>query len=425
MFVPRIPCPLPCDCFIRCRVPASLASVTSIGDAEEDPRDLGVEPQAVGRIWNAVERLYASGIHPAIQICVRHRGRVLMDRAIGHAQGNGPADPRDADKVLATTVTPFTTFSASKAVTAMLIHLLDEQNFIRLDDPVCEYIPEFGVKQKRWITIRHVLTHRAGIPIITPELLDLDLLGDPERIVQFLCQAELAWRPGRQLAYHTITGGFILGELVRRICGHDIRRLLDAAIRQPLRYRWMSYGVEPADIPKVAVNYFTGTPVLPPASTILRRALSADLHDIVRLSNDPRFFRGVIPSANIVATANELSRFYQLLLNGGELDGVRVFDRRTVRRATTEHSYLEIDLTLGLPLRYGIGFILGGKWLSLYGPDTQHAFGHLGLTNIVSWADPRRDIAAAIMTSGKPVLYPQIYYLFEVLRHIGLACSPR
>lgn len=423
MFVPRIPCLTPCRWIIRSRIPANLASVTSIGDTEEDPRDLGVTPDAVGRIWNAVERLYASGIHPAIQVCVRHRGRVLMDRAIGHARGNGPDDPPHADRVLATTGTPFTTFSASKAITAMLIHLLDERNLIRLDDPVCEYIPEFGVRQKRWITIRHVLTHRAGIPTIPPDLLDLELLGDSERIVEFLCHAELSSRPGRQLAYHTITGGFIFGELVRRVCGHNIRTLLDEAIRQPLHYRWMSYGVDPADIPKVAVNYFTGTPVLPPASMILRRALAADLPDIVRLSNDPRFFRGVIPSANIVATASELSRFYQLLLNGGELDGIRVFDRRTVRRATTEHSYLEIDLTLGLPLRYGVGFILGGKYLSLYGPNTLHAFGHLGLSNIVSWADPSRDLAAAIMTSGKPVLYPQIYYLFEVLRQIGLACN--
>jgi CubicO group peptidase (beta-lactamase class C family) len=93
-----------------------------------------------------------------------------------------------------------------------------------------------------------------------------------------------------------------------------------------------------------------------------------------------------------------------------------------VRRATSEQSYLEFDLTLGLPLRYGMGFMLGGKWFSLYGPDTEHAFGHLGFTNIIGWADPERQIAGALMTSGKPLLYPEIYYVYEILRQIGRAC---
>jgi CubicO group peptidase (beta-lactamase class C family) len=348
-----------------------------------------------------------------------------MDRAIGHARGNGPHDPPEVDQSLATPDTPFTIFSASKAVTAMIVHLLDEQNLIRLDDPVCEYIPEFGVHQKQWITIRHVLTHRAGIPNIPSDVLDLRLLDDWDQVVRILCEARPTWRPGRQLAYHTISGGFILAELVRRVCGHDIRTVLDTAIRRPLGFRWMSYGVRPEDLSQVAVNYFTGPPVPLLASMVLRRALSAGFREVTELSNDPRFLLGVIPSANIVATANELSRFYQLLLAGGTLDSAHVFDRRTIRRATTEHSYLEVDLTLGVPLRYGMGFILGGKHLSLYGPNTQHAFGHIGFTNIFSWADPERNVAAALITSGKPLVYLQLWYLYDILRQVGLACDTR
>ena len=75
-----------------------------------------------------------------------------------------------------------------------------------------------------------------------------------------------------------------------------------------------------------------------------------------------------------------------------------------------------------MPFRYALGFMLGGQWLSLYGPDTVHAFGHLGFTNIVSWADPERQVAAALMTSGKPLLYPEIYYVWNIMRQIGLAC---
>jgi CubicO group peptidase (beta-lactamase class C family) len=412
---------MPRLCFTTCRVPPILEAVTSIGP-EVDPREVGVDPAGLARVWEAARNLYRSGIHPAIQLCVRRRGRVLVNRAIGHASGNGPDDHPDTPRVPLTPATPFTIFSAAKAVTAMLVHLLDERNLLRLDDPVCEYIPEFAVHTKQWITIRHVLIHRAGLPNLPAEAVDLDRLDDPEAIVQLLCEAKQTWRPGRQLAYHAFTGGFILGEVVRRITGRSIRALLDEEIRRPLGFRWLGYGVQPADLDRVAVNYFTGPPPLPPLSTLLRRALGVGFLEATAMSNDPRFLTGVVPSANVVATADELSRFYQLLLDGGTLDGVRVLDPRTIRRATSEQSYFEVDLTLGLPFRYGMGFMLGGRYMSLYGPDTQYAFGHLGFTNIVAWADPERAVAAALLTSGKPLFYPQLYDVWDVLRQIGNAC---
>ena len=69
-----------------------------------------------------------------------------------------------------------------------------------------------------------------------------------------------------------------------------------------------------------------------------------------------------------------------------------------------------------------MGFMLGGEWFSFYGPDTLHAFGHLGFTNILSWADPDRQVAVTLMTSGKPLVYTEIYYAFDITRQIGLAC---
>jgi CubicO group peptidase (beta-lactamase class C family) len=348
---------------------------------------------------------------------------VLVDRAIGHARGNGPDDPPDGPRTVVTTTTPFNIFSAAKAVTAMVIHLLDQRDLLRLDDPVSEYLPEFAVHTKQWITIRHVLIHRAGLANVPPGLMDLERLDDPAGIVRLLAELKLAGRPGRQLAYHAVSGGFILGEIVRRVTGRTIRAVLDEEIRRPLGLRWLGYGVRPADVEQVALNYFTGPPPLPPLSVILRRALGVEFRQATAMSNDPRFLTGIIPSANVVTTANELSRFYQLLLGGGEVDGIRIFDPRTIRRATSEQSYLEFDFTLGLPFRYGIGFMLGAQWFSLYGPDTRYAFGHLGFTNVVAWADPERQVAAALMTSGKPLVYPEMYHLYDVLRQIGAACA--
>lgn len=408
----------------RCRVPKDLASVTSINhDSEVSPRAVDVDSKAVAAIWSAVERLYRSGIHPAIQLCVRRHGEVLIDRAIGHAAGNGPDDPPHGRKVLATSETPFDIYSASKAITAMIIHLLDQRRLLHLNDPVCEYIPEFAKHGKEAITIQHVLTHRAGVPNLPPNVMQLETLEDEAQILQLLCDARPTWRPGRRLAYHAITGGFILGEIVKRVTGKNIRAVLKQEILQPLGFRWTNYGVAARDVSKVALSYFTGPPLMPPLSTLLARALGVPMDRAISLSNDPRFLTAVVPAGNVVSTASELSRFYQLLLNGGSLDGVQIFEPRTIRRATQEHSYLEFDLTLVLPLRYGMGFMLGGQYLSLYGPDTPNAFGHLGFTNIISWADPDRQIAGTLMTSGKPLVYPELYFLHDVMWQIGTACK--
>ena len=407
----------------RCRVPPNLAKVTTVRAANEvDPREVGVAPDGPARIWGAVEGLYRSGIHPAIQLCVRRQGRILIDRAIGHASGNGPDDPPDAPKTPCTPETPFNIFSASKAVTAMLVHLLDERNAIRLDDRVCDYIPEFAAHGKFRMTIRHLLSHRAGMPNLPPDVMRLDYLSQPDEIVRILCDIQPSSRPGQRLAYHAISGGFVLGELVRRVTGNDLRALLEDAVRRPLGFRWLRYGVDVAEVDQVARSYATGPLVLPPLSTIMGRALGVGFYEAIELSNDPRFLVALVPAGNLIATAEEMSRFYQLLLDGGSLDGVRVFSPRTLRRATTEQSYLEVDLSIGLPLRYGLGFMLGGRWLSLYGPDTEHCFGHIGFTNVITWADPERQLAVALMTSGKPIIYLGLYNVFDLLTQIGLAC---
>ncbi|MBI3784860.1 MAG: beta-lactamase family protein, partial [Deltaproteobacteria bacterium] len=371
-------------------------------------------------IWQAVERFYATGLHPALQLCVRRRGEVLIDRAIGHASGNGPADPPEAPKQLLTTDTPFCLFSASKAVTAMVVHLLDQKHLLHVDDPVSEYIPEFGKHGKDRVTIEHVLTHRAGIPNMPAEEMRLDNLLKPERIVQILCDSEPTWTPGRRLAYHAITGGFILGEVVKRVTGKDIRTVLDAEILKPLGFRWMNYGVPARDISKVARNYFTGPRLLPPIAALSRRALGVDFAAVADLANDPRYLRAIVPAGNAVSNANELSRFYQLLLNEGELDGIRIFEPRTIHRATSEQSYLEFDFTLGVPTRYSMGFMLGG--FGFYGPDTTHAYGHLGFINIIAWADPERQITVALTNSGKPFFLPELYFLYDIMRQVGRAC---
>ncbi|HEY3019889.1 MAG TPA: serine hydrolase domain-containing protein, partial [Solirubrobacteraceae bacterium] len=198
-----------------------------------------------------------------------------------------------------------------------------------------------------------------------------------------------------------------------------IRDVLAREILDPLDFRWTNFGVAPGDVDAVGLSYLTGAPVVPPLSTLLERALGVGVREVVELSADPRFLRAIVPAANVVTSGAELARFFDLLGQGGELDGFRALETRTVRRALAEQSWLELDLTLGVPLRYSLGFMLGAQRISLYGPDTEHAFGHLGFTNIIGWADPERALAGGLVTSGKPVLYPELIDLWMLMRTIG------
>ena len=413
--LPRLP--LIPDPLRRISVPRDLDSITTVG-AEEPAHAGGATSENVERIWHSALDLYRSGVHPAVQVCVRRNGVVILDRAIGHARGNGPREGEDAEKVAVTPETPFVIYSGAKAITAFVAHLLAEQGFFSLDDPVCAYIPGYDRHNKEGITIGHVLAHRAGVPNLPRAALDLAHIGDREYLCEILCDAKPFAKPGRFLAYHAVSGGFILGEVVERVTGKTIREVLAEQVLDPLGFRWTNYGVAPADVDRVGVSYVTGPPAPPPLSNLLTRALGLPFDELVESSNDPRFLTGIVPAANTVTTASELSRLCELMRRGGELDGVRVTKPETIRHAVTEQSHLEIDLSLGFPTRFSYGFMLGARVLSLYGRDTQHAFGHLGFTNILSWADPERASAVSVITSGKPTLYPELHRFYGLMQRI-------
>ena len=215
--VPRLPV-VP-DPLRRVRIPKDIDAVTTVGD-EAEPEAGGVERRNVEAIWKATLDWYRSGVHPAMQVCVRRNGEVILDRAVGHSRGNGPRDGDDADKILATPDTPFCVYSTSKAITAFVVHKLCEKGVLHLEDPIAEHIPGYERHGKRDITIGHVLAHRAGVPNLPREALDLDNIDDHDYLREVLCDAKPVMLPGTQLAYHAVSGGFILGEVVRQVTGH-------------------------------------------------------------------------------------------------------------------------------------------------------------------------------------------------------------
>src|SRR5262249_23866279 len=159
-------------------------------------------------------------------------------------------------------------------------HLLDERGLLHLDDPVAEYLPEFGRHGKDWITMRHILTHRAGIPAIPQDArIDLDLIADPWRIVHMLCDAHPLSAPGPRPAYHALTGGSIGGAVVERITGMDIRAFWQKEVQGPLGFQHLSFGVPAADVGKVAENVFTGPPTIPLYAAILKKAFGVGIRE--------------------------------------------------------------------------------------------------------------------------------------------------
>ncbi len=393
--------------------------VTTRSHREIDPRGVGLSTQDVEAIWSSVVTFYKSGLHPAIALCIRRRGEIILDRAIGHARGNSPQDPEGTPLVKATPDTLYNFFSGSKSVTAMLIHLLQQEEQLHVDEPVATFIPEFAKRRKHSITIRDVLTHRAGIPPTPEEAIDLDLLSKPEEIVRAFCDLEPTHRPGSVQAYQAVTSGYILGEIIRRVTGQEIREFLTKRVREPLQMEHFNYGVAPDLLDRVAVDAFTGPTPTWPYKNLVHVAFGASMRELVELGNDPRFRTAVSPAANVIATPEEISRFFETLLCGGTYQDVRIFDQRTVARAVEPQVTGQVDRVLMMPIPLSMGFMLGLRSFGFYGPRTANAFGHLGFTNVLGWADPDRDISVALMNTGKPLLSARMLAWLNVTRVIG------
>ncbi|WP_227998925.1 beta-lactamase family protein [Nocardia australiensis] len=372
-----------------------LDAVTTLGH-EDDPSDAGLTRGDVERLWGSVRDWYRMGTTPAIQTCLRRNGKIVLNRTIGHGWGNAPGDQPDAVKVLATPQTPFCGFSTAKGVATTVLFMLIEQGAFDLNDPVCQYIPEFAANGKETISIGDVLSHSAGVPFMTPPYRGFEVVVDEELAVRALTDLVPSWRPGRFRVYHALTSGLIQRLLVRRATGAPMREHLSKQVLEPLGFRWTNFGVDPADVDKVVPSVKTGPPPSRLSMFLARKALGGRIDGSVSKSANESFLTAELPSGNLVTTAYELSRFYEILARGGELDGIRIIEPDTLRRAVQPANRIP-----GLAGRVSRGgFELGGQ-RSKFGRNTQSHFGRSGLTTQYGWADPARGLSGAILTSGK------------------------
>jgi CubicO group peptidase (beta-lactamase class C family) len=300
----------------------------------------------------------------------------MVDLAAGYSnrQRNTPVTPE----------TPFLTFSTSKPFTALCIHQLAEQGRLELDAPVATYWPEFGCKGKQNATLRHVLLHQAGVPM-RGLYRQIPLWYHWGWITRSVAALEAEYPPGTKTAYHAVNYGFILGEVVRRISGQPVERYLQENFLDPLDMK--------------------NTRLFLPWGWIGRAARIYSAHQeqagAVWLFSRFSIRHSVVPAASLNSTARDLARFYQMLLNGGEMDGRRYVQPETIHRAVALGSE-GMDASIGRVMRWAMGFHLGGIFggndpaLHPFGTkSTQRTFGHSGQGSCVAWADPEASLVLA------------------------------
>jgi CubicO group peptidase (beta-lactamase class C family) len=206
--------------------------------------------------------------------------------------------------------------------------------------------------------------------------------------------------PKKQQAYHAVTAGYILGAIAQKVSGETLPQLLDRILAKPLGCEHFTFGMAEDRRHQAAISLATGLDKVPVISNMLHHMLGISDREITSAINSPQAHEAVIPAANIYASAEEVCRFYQMMLDSGSWQGQPVFQATTINNATRRGKLL-FDHSAKAPMRYSAGFMRGEKLWSIFGANTTEAFGHLGFINILCWADPARDISVAFLNTGK------------------------
>ncbi len=330
-----------------------------------------------------------AGFHHGAQFAVYEDGTEVVNVAGGETGPDG--GPTTAE-------TPHVLFSCAKSFAAVCVHHLAERGLLDYDTPLREYWPGFADprSEKGNITVRHVLSHQAGIP--TSDLDDRpEDWGDRDAVIAAMEAADLAFSPGTDAAYHAMTYGWLVGELVRRVSGVPIDEYARAHVFEPLGMTHTHIG-KPPEVDVADLHGFAAPETCRPVDDGFTGFTP---QDGAELFNRPEIQEVVMPASTAVGTARDAARFFACLANGGELDGTRILEERTVERATTLQVEVDADATLGMPRRYALGFERAGLPQDKYGTlAPRQVFGHAGFGSSVAWADPDAGLAMAYVTNG-------------------------
>lgn len=337
--------------------------------------------------------------------CIYRDGRPVMDIWAGMARLDGAPWQPDTMSI---------GYSCTKGVTATALHILASEGLVDYDAPVARYWPEFGQAGKHDITIRHVLSHQAGLHRLRPLLRKASNVLDWDVVIRRLARARPARQPNGVGAYHAFAFGWLVGEVIQRITNKNIEQVIQDRIARPLGLDGCFIGCPQEQLDRVADCI--GLPPLrrdrrapfhrryrvprwiPPGPW--RRAIMGGMHprQLGRLFRHPEFWTTPIPAMNGVFTARSLAKLYAMLANGGELDGVRLMSEDTVHSATRVQTE-GIDRVVIYPLRWRLGYHRADAMLK----SLPEAFGHFGFGGSGAWANPQLKLSAALTHNAYPM----------------------
>ncbi len=342
-------------------------------------------------------------------VCVYHRGECVVDAWAGKRDAKG--SPWNAD-------TTALSFSTTKGVTSTALHLLVDRGLVDYDRPVAHYWPEFAAEGKGELTVRHLLAHEAGLFRIQGLVDHADHMLDWQRMTESLAAARPSHPPGAYNAYHALTFGWLVGELIQRVAGVPFQDFIRKEIADPLGLDGLTIGVQ-SDEERARVAQLLGGDLAASAgeetvaaeSRLLRWSSQAAsflrlpfnpgrtagalvLPGVLRFFFSPQAVDAPIPAANGTFTARSLARLYATLAADGEIDGRRLLSNGTVMQAT-EIQNTRVDGVVPFPMRWRLGYHLAATTRGIL----KNGFGHFGYGGSGAWADPDRDLAVAMVTN--------------------------
>jgi CubicO group peptidase (beta-lactamase class C family) len=409
---------------------AAVVSMVHMGPVQAQsapatkPEDVGVSAERLSRIHTAMQRYVDRGAVAGVVTLVARRGRVVHLDAVGY---------RDAEaKAAMTDDTIFRIASMTKPITSVALMMLFEEGHFLLSDPVGKWLPEFAdmrvvqaaspgervetpyatVPTKRPITIKHLLTHTAGLPNLyrgwtQPDYLKATARQRPNETMADtlgrVAKLPLNFQPGDAWEYGPATD--VVGRLVEIMSGQALDEYFRKRIFEPLGMRDTYFYLPASKVDRLAALYRPGSD----KKIQLAEAPGPDS----RWVKEPHvFFSG---AGGLVSTASDYLRFQQMMLNGGELDGVHLLGRKSVELMTANHTG-ELPIWLTGP---GYGFGLGHSVVRDIGatglPASVGSFGWGGAFCTYFWVDPNEEMIGILMAQVGPYTHLNIRQEFQVL----------
>lgn len=313
------------------------------------------------------------------QVAVRVAGDPVLDLAIGD---DGTGNPM-------TSTTVFRVYCTIKPITAMAVALQVEAGRLDLDRPLAEHLPEVRAVADGTVTLRHVLTHTAGLH--WPTAIELELVAPPKRAAALTAASRPGgWAVGRRAAYSEIFGWQLLGWLLEAVTEQEIGEHLRDVVLRPLGLHDTWIGMTDAEYDQV----------LP------RLGLSFDLRAHqpfpLLLERGRRMCTEINPAHGGYTTAGDLARFYAALL--AQLDGAghsALPSPETLHRFTTSEGPPRFDEVLDRECEHGLGFMTGLAGHAFGRSCSPSSFGHSGnVGSSFAFADPDHDLAVAVVYNG-------------------------